>query len=106
MKEIIYKTDASGRNIVLGYTTLKVSTSDTPSTKLYKVFRLTFGDIDDEGDIHIFENINGDWILKSEMSLINVQNDALVEMYQFISKKERINFHEFVDLMCTALGLF
>lgn len=105
MKEVISK-EYQGKLIVLGYTTRKVSTADAPIKNVYKIFRLTFDDIEDEGDIHVFEHCDGQWLLKADMSLINLQNDSLLEMYQFISRKKRITFDDFVELMSLALGLY
>lgn len=105
MKEIITK-EYDGKNIVLGYTTIKVSTNEAPVKNIYKVFRLTFGDVEDEGDLHVFEHCSGHWFLKQEMSLVNLNNSNLIDMYQFISRRKQITFDDFVDLMALALGLF
>ncbi|MBC9812184.1 hypothetical protein H9Y05_06795 [Crocinitomicaceae bacterium CZZ-1] len=104
MKEVIAK-EHDGKIVVLGYTSTKVSTADNPVQKTYKVLRLTYGDFEEKGDIHVFEFLNENWYLRADMSLVSLNNNNLIDLYQFIPRNAAITFDVFIDLLWDGIKL-
>jgi hypothetical protein len=101
MKEII-KVKTNGGLKTIGYTTMMAPTSLKEEGKVFKMLRL-LSTGEEEGDIHVFECIRNEWYLRPDKSLINLNNNELVNLYQFLPRTLPIEFETFIDLISEAI---